>query len=194
MPLASGSPTSTMSIDRLPNASSMSVDISLSWLQTVPGLMKPVERKVWFNDDISIFALSFSFLRKLAIHFSLFSSIIFCFPCLSSLYPRPNLSLFWITAIGLIMSCNLFPNPFPTQAPLPGTCFMLEWVISNNFGMGTFAHSPTYMAFTNFKNLKEHCIVFSSVSTYIVPDEVAIIISSSVAILTSYPSVTNLIF
>ena len=40
------SPTSTMSIDRLPNASSTSVDISSALLQIAPGLMKPAERKV----------------------------------------------------------------------------------------------------------------------------------------------------
>ena len=44
--LAYWSLTSTMSIDRLLNASSTSVDISLALLQIAPRLMKPSERKV----------------------------------------------------------------------------------------------------------------------------------------------------
>ena len=67
-------------------------------------------------------------------------------------------------------------------------CFFDSFVIE------TFAHSPTYMAFTNSKDLKEHSIAFSSAFTYGALDEVAAIISSSVAMQTSYPSVTNLIF
>ena len=70
---------------------------------------------------------------------------------------------------------------------------MPEWVISDSFGIGTFTPSPTYMTFTNFKDLKEHSIA-SSVSMYGAPDEVVVIMSSSTAIETSCPSITNLIF
>ena len=58
----------------------------------------------------------------------------------------------------------------------------------------TFAPSPTYIVFTNSKDLKEHSIAFSSTSTYGAPDEVAAIMSFSAAIETSCPFVTNLIF
>ena len=44
--LAFWSPTSTMFIDRLSNASSTFVDISSALLQIASGLMKPAERKV----------------------------------------------------------------------------------------------------------------------------------------------------
>ena len=71
---------------------------------------------------------------------------------------------------------------------------MPERVFSNSFGIGTFAHSPTYMAFTNSKDLKEHSIAFSSASTYGALDEVVVIMSSSVAMETSCLSITNLIF
>ena len=70
---------------------------------------------------------------------------------------------------------------------------MPEWVIFDSFGTGTFALSPTYMALTNFKDLNEHSIAPSSVSTYGTPDEVATIMSFSVAILTNCPSVINFI-
>ena len=112
----------------------------------------------------------------------------------TGLYPTPNLSFFWITVINLSMPCNLFPKPFSAQAPLPGTCLTPEWVFSNSLGIGTFAPSLTYMAFTNSKDLKEHSIAFSSTSTYSAPDEVAAIISFSAAMEISYSSVTNLIF
>ena len=46
MLLISWSPTSTMSMDKLPNASSIFVDISLALLQFAPGLMKPTEQKM----------------------------------------------------------------------------------------------------------------------------------------------------
>ena len=69
--LASWSLTSTMSINRLPNASPTSVGIFLSLLQIALGLMKPVERKVWLSGSISMLAFSFSFSRKLVILFSL---------------------------------------------------------------------------------------------------------------------------
>ena len=166
VPLASWSSTSTMSMLKLPNTLSMSVDISLSLLQIAPRLMKPTERKVWLNVGISILALSFSFSRKLAILFLFFSSENLCLPHLSGLYPNPNRSLFWIIAIGFSMPCNLLHNPFPTRAPLPSICFMPEWVISESFGMKTFDPSPTYIALTNSRDLNEHSIVFSSVSTY----------------------------
>ena len=113
---------------------------------------------------------------------------------LSGFYPNPNRSFFWITAIGLSMPCSLFPKPFPIRAPLPGTCLMPEWVTSDSFGTRTFAHSPTYIALTNSKDLKEHSIAFSSISTYGAPDEVAAIMSFSADTQTSCPSVTNLIF
>ena len=71
---------------------------------------------------------------------------------------------------------------------------MPEWVFSDSFGIGTFVPSPTYMAFTNSKDLKEHSIAFSSTSIYGALDEVAAIMSSSAAIEMSYPSVRNLIF
>ena len=71
---------------------------------------------------------------------------------------------------------------------------MPEWVFFDSFGTKTFSPSSTYMAFTNFKDLKEHFIAFSSTFTYGAPDEVAAIMSSSAAIETSCPSVTNLIF
>ena len=71
---------------------------------------------------------------------------------------------------------------------------MPEWVFSDSFGTGTFALSPTYMVFTNFKDLNEHSIAFSSASTYGAPDEVATIMSSWAAIEISCPSITNLIF
>ena len=124
--LASWSLTSIMSIDRLLNASYTSVDISLSLLQTAPGLMKPAERKVWLNGGISISALSFSFPRKLTILFSLFSSMNLYLSRLLGLYPNLNRSFFWITAISLSMPCSLFPKPFPTRAHLPTTCLMPE--------------------------------------------------------------------
>ena len=144
---------------------------------------------------MSIFSLSPSFSRKLAIlYYCLFSSRNLCLSRLSSLYPNPNLSFFWIVAIGLNMPCNCFPNPFSAQAPLSGTCLIPEWVFPDSFGIRTFVPSPTYMAFTNSKDLKEHSIAFSSASTYSVPDEVAAIMSSSTAMQTSCPSITNLIF
>ena len=122
----SWSPTSTMSMDKLPNASSTFVDISSALLQITSGLMKLVERKVWLSGGISIFVLSFFFSRKLMIFFSLFFSMSLYLPRLSRLYPKPNLSLFWITAIDFSMPCSLFPNPFPTQTPLLSTCLMSE--------------------------------------------------------------------
>ena len=162
---ASRSLTSTMSILRLPNVSTTSTITSSSLPWITSRLMKPIERNKQLSSGMSIFVLSFSFLRKLAIHFSLFSSTNFCFPCLSSLYPRPNLSLFWITAIGLSMPCNRFPNPFSARALLPDTYFMPRWVTLDNFGIGILAHSFTYMALTSSRNLKEHSIVFSSAFT-----------------------------
>ena len=96
-----------------------------------------------------------------------------CLPRLSGLYLNPNRSFFWISAIGLSMPCNLFPNPFPAWAPLSSTCFMLEWVISESFDTGAFNLSPTYIALTNSKDLNEHFIAFSFVSTYGALDEVA---------------------
>ena len=142
---------------------------------------------------MSIFALSFFFSRKLAILFCLFSSMNLYLSLLSSLYPNPNRSFFWIIAIGLKMPCSLFPKPFPTWAHLPSTCLMPEWMTSDSFGIRTFA-PPTYMAFTNSKDLKEHFIAFSSVFTYGALDEVAAIMSSSTNTQTSCPSITNLIF
>ena len=68
--LASWPPTSTMSMDKLSNASSTFVDISSALLQIAPGLMKPAERKVWLSGGISIFVFSFSFPTKLAILYS----------------------------------------------------------------------------------------------------------------------------
>ena len=50
------------------------------------------------------------------------------------------------------------------------------------------------MALTTSKDLNEHSIAFSPVSTYGAPDEVAVIMSSSTAIETSCPSIKNLIF
>ena len=141
-----------------------------------------------------IFALSFSFPRKLAILLYLFSSMNHYLSLLSVLYPTPNWSFFWITAIGLSMPCSLFPKPFSTRAPLPGTCLIPEWVISDSFGIRTFAHSPTYIALMNSKDLKEHSIAFSSISTYDAPDKVATIMSSSADTQTSCSFVTNLIF
>ena len=70
MLIASRFSTSTMSMLKLSNA--LSIGIFLSSLQTAPGLMKPVERKVWLNGGISIFVLFFSFSRKLAIFLSFF--------------------------------------------------------------------------------------------------------------------------
>ena len=87
-------PTLTMSINRLSNASPTSVDISSALLQIAPGLMKPFERKMWLNGGISIFVLSFSFPRKLAILLSLFSSMNLFLPRLSGLYPNSNRSFF----------------------------------------------------------------------------------------------------
>ena len=124
----------------------------------------------------------------------LFSSMDLCLSLLSGLYPSPKRSFFWTTAIGLSMPCSLFPKPFLTRAPLPDICLMLEWVTSDSFSTGTFAYSPTYIALTNSKDLKEHSITFSSISTYGAPDEVATIMSSSADTQTSCPSVTNLIF
>ena len=71
---------------------------------------------------------------------------------------------------------------------------MPEWVTSDSFDARIFDHSPTYMALTNFKDLNEHSIAFSSVSTYGALDEVAVIMSSSTDTQTSYSSITNLIF
>ena len=94
--LASRSPTLTMSIDRLPNASSTSIDISWVLLQIAPGLMKPAERKVWLSSGIFNFVLSFSFSRKLAILFSFFlrriSVFLTCQACtLTWIYPSSRL-------------------------------------------------------------------------------------------------------
>ena len=191
--LASWSPTSTMSMDKLPNDSSTFVDISSALLQIAPGLMKPTERKVWISGGIFNVVFSFSFSRKLVILFSFFSSVNLYLPHLSGLYPKLNLSFFWITSISLNMPYN-FPYLLFSLGHLPDTCFMPEWVIFHNFGIGTLASSPTYMAFTNSKDLKEHSIAFSPVSINGAPNEVAAIMSSSTAILTSYPFVTNLIF
>ena len=143
---------------------------------------------------MSIFTLSLSFPRKLAILFCLFSSRNLCLSRLSGLYPNLNLSFFWIAVIGRNMPCNYFPNPFSTRAPLPSICLIPEWVFSDSFGIESFAPSPTNMAFTNSKDLNEHSIAFSSASTYGAPDEVAVIMSSSTAIETSSPSIKNLIF
>ena len=71
---------------------------------------------------------------------------------------------------------------------------MPERVFSDSLGIGTFAPSPIYMAFTNSRDLKELSNAFSSASTYGASDEVTAIMSSSVAIETSCPSMTNLIF
>ena len=71
---------------------------------------------------------------------------------------------------------------------------MPEQVFFDSFGTKTFAPSPTYMAFINSQDLKEHSIAFLFVSTYGTPNKVAAIMSSSAAIETSCPSVTNLIF
>ena len=158
--------------------------------------MEPVERNEELSGGMFIFALSFSFPWKLAILFCLFSSMNLYLSLLSGLYPNPNLnrSFFWITAIGLSMPYSLFPKPFPTWAPLPGTCLMLEWVTFDSFGTKTFDSSPTYMAFTNFKDLKEHSIAFSSIFTYSVPAEVVAFMFSLTDTQTSCPSITNLIF
>ena len=85
---ASWSPTSTMSIDRLPNASSTDISRSLPWIAS--GIMELAERKVWLNDGISILTSCSFFPRKLTILFSLFSSTNLCLPHLSSLYPNLN--------------------------------------------------------------------------------------------------------
>ena len=156
--------------------------------------MKPIERKVWLNDGISILAFSFSFQRKLSILFSLFSLTNFYLSDLLGLYSKPNWSFFWITTINLNMPCNPFPSPFLARAPLPTTCFKPEWVISESFGMGTFDHFPTYIALKNSRDLKEHSIAFSSIFTYGAHDEVATIIFSLEATKTSCPSIKNLIF
>ena len=82
-------------------------------------------REKWgLSGGMSIFALSSSFSRKLAILFCLFSSRNLYLSCLSSLYPNPNLSFFWITTIGLSIPCSLFPNLFPARAPFPSTWLM----------------------------------------------------------------------
>ena len=84
------------------------------------------------------------------------------------------------------------------QVPLKGTRQLPRDDLSgsrrDSFGTETFTFSLTYMAFMNSKDLKEHSIAFSSVSTYSAPNEVVAIMSSSTAILTSCPSITNLIF
>ena len=67
-------------------------------------------------------------------------------------------------------------------------------MIFDSFGTEIFDPSPTYIALTNSKDLNEHSIAFSSISTYGAFDEVVAIMSSSAAIETSCPSVTNLIF
>ena len=103
--------------------------------------MKPTERNKELSGGMFIFALSFFFPRKLAILFYLFSSMDLYLSLLSSLYPNPNRSFFWITAIGFSMPCSLFPNLFSTRALLPDTCLMPKWIISDSFGIGTsFLH------------------------------------------------------
>ena len=72
------SSTSTMSMLKLPNASSMSATLSLPLHQITSRLRKPPEMKELFNDGISRFALSLSFLKKLAILFSFFRRAFAC--------------------------------------------------------------------------------------------------------------------
>ena len=130
--LASWSSTSIMSMLKLPNVSTTSTItfFSLPWITS--GLTKPTKRNEQLSDGISIFALSLSFPRKLAILFFFFSSTNLYLPFLSGLYLNPNLFFFWIKAIGLSMRCNLFPNPFPARVSLSNTCFMPKWVISES--------------------------------------------------------------
>ena len=64
----------------------------------------------------------------------------------------------------------------------------------DSFGIGIFAPSSTYMALTNSRDLNEHSIAFSFVSTYGTLDEVAAIMSSSADTQISHPFVANLIF
>ena len=104
---ASWSQTATMSMDKLSIASSINISRSLPWIASE--IIKSVERKVWLNGGISILASSFFVPRKLAILFSLFSSANLYLPRLSGLYPKPNRSFFWITAIGHAV---FFLNPF----------------------------------------------------------------------------------
>ena len=66
---------------------------------------------------------AFSFFRKRTGD-SLFFSTNFCLSYLSSLYPKSNLSLFWITTIGLSITCSLFPSLFSTRALLSSTYLM----------------------------------------------------------------------
>ena len=106
---ASWSSTSTISMLRLPKVSAMSTITSSSLPWIILGLMKLVERNEELSGGMIIFALSRSFPKKLAMLFYLFSSRNLYLSRLSSLYPNPNLSFFWIAAIGLNMPCNHLP-------------------------------------------------------------------------------------
>ena len=70
----SWSSTSTILMLKLPNVSATSTITSYSLPWIISGLMKPTERNEELSGGMSIFALSPSFSRKLAILFYLFSS------------------------------------------------------------------------------------------------------------------------